>query len=539
MSSSVRAGVLAVCLALAVLHTWPLALHPAWYSCNSNADAQLNEWILAWVAHQLPRAPAHLFDANIFYPAHSALAFSEPLIVPALMGAPLAWLGASPVLVYNLVLIVGFALTALATCVVVEAWTGSVAAGLVAGSVFAFNTHTLTRLAHVQAIHIYGLPLALLAVDRILRDGSRGSVWLLVGALAALAYTSGYLIVFALVMLPIAVLVRVPEWRPRARRVVPALAMALVFGALAILPIIIPYRRTANEQHMTRPLEVVQDFSATPAAYLATAGRLHAATWSGHLSAASAEPLFPGFAILALAIVAIAATIRRRTQPVDALRWRVAMLVAIGAVGVVLSLGTNTPIYGWAFAWFPPIRSLRAAARFGNLFLLAVAVLGGIGVSRLKPRWVGLVLLVVVNVESLQAPMTYEPFTGIPGVYTQIAREPGRVVVAEVPFWTRAAVFQNAPYELASTAHWRPLMNGYSGYTPESYDRYAAAFWLFPADMAIAAMRDAGVTHIVVHTSGLSGAENVQTTALEQRGVLELVGISRDLRLYRLKRPGR
>ena len=36
---------------------------------NDNGDAQLNEWILAWVAHQLPRAPAHLFDANIFYPA--------------------------------------------------------------------------------------------------------------------------------------------------------------------------------------------------------------------------------------------------------------------------------------------------------------------------------------------------------------------------------------------------------------------------------------------------------------------------------------
>ena len=38
------------------------------------------------------------------------------------------------------------------------------AAGLLAGSLFAFNTHTLTRLAHIQGIHIYGLPLALLAL---------------------------------------------------------------------------------------------------------------------------------------------------------------------------------------------------------------------------------------------------------------------------------------------------------------------------------------------------------------------------------------
>src|SRR5262249_55690482 len=197
MLRSRRAQAFALCAVLAVLHTWPLVLHPGRYSRNDNADTQLNEWILAWVAHQLPRDPAHLFEANIFYPAHDALAFSEPLIVPALIGAPLTWLGASPVMVYNLVLIAGFTLTAFATCVLVEGWTGSVVAGLAAGSLFAFNTHTLTRLAHVQAIHIYGLPLALLALDRMIGDGSRRSAWLLAGALALLAYTSGYLIVFA------------------------------------------------------------------------------------------------------------------------------------------------------------------------------------------------------------------------------------------------------------------------------------------------------------------------------------------------------
>ncbi len=102
----------ALCLLLAVIHTWPLATSPGTLSRNDNADAELNEWILAWVAHQLPRSPAHLFDGNIFYPERDSLAFSEPLIVPALMGAPLQWLGASPVFIFNIVLLLGFALTA-------------------------------------------------------------------------------------------------------------------------------------------------------------------------------------------------------------------------------------------------------------------------------------------------------------------------------------------------------------------------------------------------------------------------------------------
>src|SRR6187549_47271 len=172
MSRSRRTAALLFCLLLATMHTFPLVLDPGRYSRNDNADTQLNEWILAWIQHQLPRDPLHLFEANIFYPAHDALAFSEPLIVPALIGAPLAWAGASPVLVYNLVVIAGLALTAFAMFVLVETWTGSFLAGLAAGSLFAFNTHTLTRFAHVQGLHIYGLPLALLAIDRLVRGGS-------------------------------------------------------------------------------------------------------------------------------------------------------------------------------------------------------------------------------------------------------------------------------------------------------------------------------------------------------------------------------
>jgi hypothetical protein len=557
MLRSRRAGAFAVCALLAVIHTWPLALHPARYSRNDNADTQLNEWILAWVAHQLPRHPLHLFEANIFYPARDSLAFSEPLIVPALMGAPLAWAGASPVLVYNLVLIAGFALTAFATYLLVDAWTGDAVAGLVAGSVFAFNTHTLTRLAHVQGIHLYGLPLALFGIDRVLRDGSHRAALLLAGSLAVLAYTSGYLIVFAAVMIAVVLLVRITIWWPRRRVVWPALALAGVVAAAAILPVYLPYRRVAREQHMVRSLDLIQEYSATPRGYLAAAGRVHFFTWSGRFFKDPVDSFFPGVAILVLAAVAVANAARRRGTPDDQTRPRVVMLLAIGAAGFLLSLGTATPVYGWLFRLFPPMQALRAAARFGNLFLLAVAVLGGIGLSMLRPpdqpprtarqsarspaktggRWLAVALLVVVNIEALRAPFTYQPFNGIPGLYKVLAEEPGPVVVAEQPFFPRAAVFQNAPYVLASTAYWRPLMNGYSGYTPDTYPRFADAFWYFPEEWAIKAMKDAGVTHVVVHPSGFNTNHVPVIPAIEKRSDFELLAIGRDnIRLYRLKR---
>jgi hypothetical protein len=213
------------------------------------------------------------------------------------------------------------------------------------------------------------------------------------------------------------------------------------------------------------------------------------------------------------------------------------MLVAIGAAGVVLSLGTATPIYGWLFHVFPPMQGLRAAARFGNLFLLATALLGGIGLALWRPRTaIAAALVAAVNLESLCAPMSYTLFNGIPGIYRLLAAEPGPVVVAEQPFYPRSGIFQNSPYVLASTAHWRPLMNGYSGYTPAGYQRYADSFWYFPQDWAIAAMKDAGVTHVVVHTAAFKRDNMDVIPAIEKRSDMELLATGANgVRLYRMR----
>jgi hypothetical protein len=88
---------------------------------------------------------------------------------------------------------------------------------------------------------------------------------------------------------------------------------------------------------------------------------------------------------------------------------------------------------------------------------------------------------------------------------------------------------------LNSTAHWRPLMNGYSGYTPASYVEHADVFWYFPRDSAIDAMRRAGVTHVMVHAARLGHEGDDVIRQLSARLDFELMGVgSHGLRLYRL-----
>ena len=80
-------------------------------------------------------------------------------------------------------------------------------------------------------------------------------------------------------------------------------------------------------------------------------------------------------------------------------------------------------------------------------------------------------------------------------------------------------------------------MNGYSGYTPDSYQKYADAFWYFPEDWAIQAMKDAGVTHVVVHTEAFHKDHQEVLPVIDKRGDFELMGIGPNgIRLYRLKR---
>ena len=531
-----------VCVLFAVVHTWPLAQHPATYSRNDNGDAQLNEWILAWVEHTLPRAPMHLFQANIFYPAKDTLAYSEPLIVPAIMGAPVRCVGGSPVLVFNVLVIAGFALSAFAGYVLLLRWTGDPLASLLGGTTFAFNTHTLTRLAHVQALHLYGLPLALLAVDRLISRGrTKDGLWLAVW-MGILAYTSGYLFVFASVMVAIAVLVRVREWVPRVRAVLTSLSSAVVAAAVLVLPLWVPYHRAATAQGMVRPLAGVAEYSATPRGYLAAAGTIHISTWSARFFRDPVDSFFPGFVVIVFACAAIVAAARDAARD-HGFRRRVVMLGAIAISGFVLSLGTRTPLYAWLYDLFPPVRGLRAAARFGNLFLLGMSVLAGLGLAWVRQRYqtsragavLGVAAVLLANGEALRAPFEYRVFTGIPRLYSLLADEP-RVVLAEVPFFPPQAVFENAEYVLNSTAHWKPLMNGYSGYTPASYTEYADVFWYFPRDYAIDAMKRAGVTHVMVHPDRFGGEGADVLRAVEKRADFELMGAGpRGLRLYRIR----
>jgi hypothetical protein len=523
-------------LALAVVHTWPLASDPFHLARTDSSDAILDIWIVGWIGHILPRAPLHLFEAPMFYPEGHTLAYADHLIVQGLMGAPLLWLGASPVFVFNVLLILGLALSGWAMSLVVTRWTGSTSAGVIAGLLYGFNAHVLMRFMHLQAQHTEFVPVMWLALDRVLEHNARRDKWLLTGAFVLQSLCSNYMLVFGAFSILAILVVRPTEWLARGRsRVVISLLIVAILSGAAIAPFLWPYYEVHREQGMMRGLREVARYSAHWQDYVATGGRLHYALWSQPF-VDGRTTLFPGIIGVLLAAVPIVSGRAWRDR-------RARMAIPIGLLGFALSFGPALPGYAWLHA-HTIVGGLRAAARWGWLLIASIAMLAGFGTAAIErawrarwpPRRTGWTVFAVLigagaTVEAVRAPVGFMPFRGLPRVYDRIGAEP-QPVLAEFPVYYGANVSRNGPYLLNDTRWFEPLINGYSGWETRGFQERGRVLAGLPDPASIALLRELGVTLVAVHMAAIAPD---RARALDAVPDLQLIAEADAIRLYRLR----
>jgi hypothetical protein len=97
-----RATAVGGCLAAALLSTWPLALHltsAVPLGTETAATIPLFDlWTLWWAGGRLRHGFAALWNAPIFNPTSGAFAFSEPMLLPGVLAAPLFGMHVPPAL---------------------------------------------------------------------------------------------------------------------------------------------------------------------------------------------------------------------------------------------------------------------------------------------------------------------------------------------------------------------------------------------------------------------------------------------------------
>jgi hypothetical protein len=504
------------------------------YSVADYGDPLFSIWRIGWVLHQFVADPAHLFDANIFYPQRLALTLSDPIILPALTAAPLAALGTHPVPVYNLLLLSGFWFSGIATYLLVERLTASPLAAFVAGLMYACYPYRFEHYGHLELQMTQWMPLGLLALHLFISTGHwRYAVALGLAGVAQLYSSMYYAVFFLLYATAIGAGLLIAHRPPMRRLLLPAAGAAVLAGLVAI-PLVRAFV-AAQPLKTERTTDEIRYYSATPLDYLRANQR--SALWKDRLLPPEPErALFPGVAPLVLGAIGAA-------PPLSGIR-----LVYIA--GLLLSLdcsfGFNGALYPLLHRAFPPVRGLRVPARFSVLVGLTLSIFAGFGVrrilgwcgSRTRKRAVVAALAALVAIDAWPAltlvPVWKEP----PAIYETLRARPG-VVLAEFPVDVNEAF--NNPYMYFSVWHWMPMVNGYSGHIPESYTTLAPDLLEFPRGDAVAALRRRGVTHVTVNCGLYEGGCEETMTLARQSTELRMIAETRwqagPVRLFELTGP--
>jgi len=514
---------------------------PGAYGTMADADLYLNVWILAWIAHAALTDPARIFDGNIFHPAANTIVGSENMLAHLPVTAPVLALTGNALTMLKAFVLESFVLSGLAMFLFVRHHTRSFAAAVLAGAAYTFTQYRAATIPQPQYLGSQYLPLALLFVDLWLERRRIVYVVALALAIALQALACVYVGFFTLIAVPVYAAVRLLQVGERKATAAGGLAAAFAGGLLLLVPAALPYLRGRAEGVLPEhDPQMIRSFSWPPWQYLSPV----------FLQWAGAVPV-------ALVVADLGARFVRRLRrfagasnaPEIAL-WAVVGVGAVLAAGPVLDVaGLSLPLpYLLLYRVVPGFSSVRVPVRFVIVVAAGLAALAGFAYARWTRSWgpaprtaVALALAAACVVAAAPSPSPIMPARlgdQAPPVYRWLAAQPEHGAVLEVPGSDAAddviGNLRNGRYMVASTIHWRPLVNGYTAYPPPAAPLLAAGIRDMPRPEALALLRDvAGLRWVLVHRSQLTGEE---ARPWRQRNLpgLELVRQFDDVDVYRV-----
>ena len=263
MRTRTMAGAAAFYVALTLVLTYPFSAHLTNHVLSTGTDMDLAIWTIGWDVHAFTHAPWAIFDANIFYPFHNSLAYSENLIGSALIAAPVVWLTGNVVLGMNVAVLFSVAASAFGTFLLAHRLKLSVMAALIAGIIAGFAPPRFFRMDQLPISSVQWIPFTLLALHVYFDTGRARYLRIAVTLFSLQAVTSGHgasMLTLAVAMLlvwkfahgePAAVTRRLRDigW-PGALALVPA---ALIYAPYKLAQLEVGLKRALDDWTLSTP----------------------------------------------------------------------------------------------------------------------------------------------------------------------------------------------------------------------------------------------------------------------------------------------
>ena len=535
---SFRRGALIVLAytAAAVILTWPLAaqLTTSIGAPQGPGDPFLNLWILGWGLKTWTTDPAAVFDgrvfnANIFFPAEGTLAYSDHFLLQALALAPIYALSHNAVLCYNLLVLFSIALSGIAMHAFARAVTGSTSGACLAGLAWACWPYRTAHLLHIQLQALYFMPLALLALHRVVArrrwtDAVLLAVMTALQAIASVYY--GVMTMVAIASAGVALACATGQWR--SRQLGSRVVLAALLSGVLVLPVLIPYARSQQSEGFGRTLFEASNHSAALQSYLQVPPSNLAWGATGALAPRGPrvgardrrgveDQLFPGLVVLAVALFGVIAYRRsdRRAVVVSGL--------ALVVTGVLLSMGPEgfRTLYAALHDNVFGFQAIRAPARFAAVAMLGLATLAALGLRAITERReiggrVTVLTVIVVALAGLEYLNTPLALAAAPPTSTETGRWlAGERTPGAVLYLPLTVDIESTPFMVQSLEHGRPIVNGYSGQRPAFYSTIVNDLSDFPSATALATVRELEV-RFIVSPDPVAGAGSARSPLVER-----------------------
>jgi hypothetical protein len=511
-----RAIVVAAFVAATIVMTWPYVSYRSVGYGQYEGDARLVVWILAWANHAVTEG-LPLFRSNLFFPAPDTLRYNEHLFGVSVFTLPLALAGVPAVVAHNVVWWLAFPANGLAAYAWLRQYVRDRVAATLGGLAFAFSFYVMLHAhSHLHLVWIWGLPLSFLLLERWFDRPTlrRALVWAAV--LVVQILTSWYLAVIAAVATGVMAAVLAATDRRASTggggALWPRRGLHLLAAGALIVAVVTPFARPYVG--LTSTIQAA-DASATLDSYLVPpANTVAGRWWLAHVDDRprwiwGEQTLFAGWTVLALSLVGLTELWRRRSS---APRGWVLLLLAV--VGFFMSLGPSPPLLGGSalapYAWLsmlPGVGGMRASARFAVLVTLGLAGLAALGAERLRRdgaargRVAVLAAVPLMGVEWFVVDFPAGPPRplDIPAVYRSDEVRSARALLSLPDAFGTPLWYVEADYLYFSTAHWRPIVNGFGRGFPPGHADLVDIARRFPATAPT--LRAFGVQYVVVHAA--------------------------------------
>lgn len=485
----------AMYLVFAMVMFYPIVLHIATYAPGTGADTYQNLWDIWWVKYSVFNTHSNVFYTHLlFWPIGANLVYGTLAPLTGLISVPFQLLGT--VFAYNIMFLLGFALSGLTMYILANYLTKNNYAALISGFIFTFSAfHIAQSYSHIHFMNIEWIPLVIYFFIKIVHE--KRSYANIIGMAASFALTTlmgnieqTLMLFFALVLLFVIYLIY-KETRKKLLTLnfgismVLFVVLAFLIGSWNFIPLINAVTR-AGGLGLVNSLNTAAsniEWSINPISFFVPSYYNGIIYFSGvpsniYNTLYAPDPVekvgYIGYVVLALVLYGI-------------YKYRKEMLpwVVCAVVFAWISLGPSFGLYTIYHA-LPALNVVREPGRFYLIATVFIAIIASYGAKavfeqftphhgsqkshRNKAYIILIALLILMFIENngtpLANPSQVVTNVKVPLLYYQLANITGNFSILEIPTLPTSTP---APYLYpgmdtfyTSITH-KPLVGGYTG----------------------------------------------------------------------------